>query len=470
MSVVKGTEGGLSGPFSVPEPASGSGPTLYVPGQVIAERYELVRQLGQGGIGQVWLAKSQTLHNEVALKLFLRAGPGDGAERLLREARAAAALDHPAIVRVFDYGESERGDPFLVMEHLKGESLDEMLHRVGPLQPSRALRLLLPIVDALSVAHGKQIIHRDIKPANLFLAVDETQRVQPKLIDFGLARLQRGGARVTQEGMLVGSPAYMSPEQIGDKDIDARTDLWSLCVVLHELVTGQLPFAGTSQFEMFKAIVEGEASSLPLGGEVDEELVGILRRGLAKKPADRFGSARELGVAFAQWLVAHGQEEDVCGASLRKEWLRPRKVSSLAPPTPAIAFVPPGLVAPLTAPSPSPGSAAALAPTQQAMHAPDLGRTSQFARPKRRWLAPLLLLAIGGLGWVAWTTLPHEEVPTPAPSALAPAPSETASAPAASAPKKAPVVAKPSATPTAVKSAKPAPSPGGSAKAPALKR
>jgi serine/threonine-protein kinase len=422
MSVVDGAEGGPSGPVSGPNPTSGPGPTLYVPGQVIAERYQLLRQLGQGGIGQVWLAKSQTLHNEVALKLFLRGGPGDGAERLLREARAAAALEHPAIVRVFDYGETDRGDPFLVMEHLKGESLDDLLRRVGPLQPSRALKLLLPILDALSLAHGKQIIHRDIKPGNLFLAVDEAQRVQPKLIDFGLARLTSGGARVTQAGILVGSPAYMSPEQIGDKEIDARSDLWSLCVVLYELVTGNVPFAGDTPFEMFKAIVEGEPQALPLGGEVDAQLVAILARGLAKKPEDRFGSARELGVAFATWLSAHGHEEDVCGASLRKEWLRPRKVSSLAPPTPAIAFVPPGLVAPLTVPGGQPqASAAELAPTQHALRAPDLGRTSQTFRPKRRWLAPLLVVTIAGLGLLAWTRFPRprEETPQPSPSAIA---------------------------------------------------
>ena len=397
MSVVVDTESSRSGPSSSQGPASGSVPSPYAPGQVIAERYELVRMVGQGGIGQVWLAKSQTLHNDVALKLFLRNGPGDGAERLLAEARAAAALEHPAIVRVFDYGETVRGDPFLVMEHLKGESLDELLQRVGPLQPSRALRLLLPLVAALSVAHGKLVIHRDIKPGNLFLAVDEAQQVQPKLIDFGLARLQRGGTRLTQAGVLVGSPAYMSPEQISDKDIDARTDLWSLCVVLHELVTGQLPFAGDTQFDMFKAILEGQRQRpLPLGGEVDEELIAILRRGLAKNPADRFSTARELGKAFASWLVAHGHEEDVCGASLQNEWLRPRKISSLAPPTPAIAFIPPGLAAPIV-PRPS---AAALAPTQAAIRAPSVGPTSErhlrsadgsrrcSSSPPLRWASP----------------------------------------------------------------------------------
>jgi serine/threonine-protein kinase len=423
---------------------------------VIAERYELVRMVGQGGIGQVWLAKSQTLHNDVALKLFLRNGPGDGAERLLAEARAAAALEHPAIVRVFDYGETVRGDPFLVMEHLKGESLDELLQRVGPLQPSRALRLLLPLVAALSVAHGKQVIHRDIKPGNLFLAVDEAQRVQPKLIDFGLARLQRGGTRLTQAGVLVGSPAYMSPEQISDKDIDARTDLWSLCVVLHELVTGQLPFVGDTQYEMFKAILEGHAAPLPVGGEVDEELIAILHRGLAKDPADRFSTARELGKAFASWLVAHGHEEDVCGASLQNEWLRPRKISSLAPPTPAIAFIPPGLVAPI-APRPS---AAALAPTQAAIRAPSIGPTSEPPRPRRRWVAPLLVVAASAIGFAGWMMLRHSD---DASAAISATPSASASSPAAtastSAPKKAPSAAAPvkapTAKPTATTSAKP---------------
>ena len=439
MSVVVDPEISSSGPSSSQGPTSGSGPSRYASGNVVAERYELVRLLGRGGIGQVWLAKSQTLHNEVALKLFIRGGPsdpGDGAERLLGEARAAAALEHPAIVRVFDYGEPERGDPFLVMEHLKGESLEELLQRVGPLQPSRALRLLLPLIAALSVAHGKGVIHRDIKPANLFLAVDEAQQVQPKLIDFGLARLQRGGTRLTQAGMLVGSPAYMSPEQIRDKEVDARTDLWSLCVVLHELVTGHLPFAGETQFEMFKAIVEGDATPLPLGGEVDEELIAILRRGLAKRPADRFSTARELGIAFATWLVAHGQEEDVCGASLRNEWLRPRKISSLAPPTPAIAFRPPGLPASL---KPAVASHAALAPTQEAIPAPDLGATSRVRRTKRRWVAPVLVVALCGLGYVAWRTLPRAEE-APAPAASTPAPSASTSA-TASAAKKGPAAA-----------------------------
>ena len=466
MSAAVDPESRLSDPSSSQGPASSSGPNLYAPGDVIAERYELLRQLGQGGIGQVWLAKSQTLQNEVALKLFMRGGPSDGAERLLGEARAAAALEHPAIVRVFDYGETERGDPFLVMEHLKGESLDELLQRVGPLEPSRALRLLLPLVAALAVAHGKEIIHRDIKPANLFLAVDEAQQVQPKLIDFGLARLRRGGTRLTQEGMLVGSPAYMSPEQVRDKDIDARTDLWSLCVVLYELITGRMPFAGETQFEMFKSIVDGEATPLPLGGEVDEDLIALLRRGLAKNPAERFSTARELGVAFARWLVAHGHEDDICGASIRNEWLRPRKISSLAPPTPAIAFMPPGLVVPAMPTKPSP--AAALAATQEAVPAPELATTADLVRPRRRWLAPLLLLVACAGAVVAWVTLRHaDEAPTPVASVSAPSESaSTKKGPAALATVKLPsATAKPTAT-TSAKSVKPVASVS-AAKAPA---
>lgn len=455
-----GGENPVSGESAASPSPPPSSPSPYAAGAVIADRYELLGLLGQGGIGQVWLAKDKTLQNEVALKLFVRGGPGDGAERLLGEARAAAALEHPAIVRVFDYGETTRGDPFLVMEHLKGEALDELLHRVGPIEPSRAMKLLLPLIDALSIAHGKLVIHRDIKPANLFLAVDETQRVQPKLIDFGLARLQSGSIRHTQEGMLVGSPAYMSPEQIRSKDVDARSDLWSLCVVFYELVTGHLPFGGENQYEMFKAIVEGEATPLPLGGEIDEALIQIMRRGLAKSPTDRFANARDLGVAFARWLVAHGHTEDICGAVLEKEWLKPRKISSLAPPTPAIAFVPPGLNL-LGPSSPRTSSPAALAATQEAV-ATNLDTTGVVAPPRRRWVAPVVvLLAASAAATVAWFVLPREgsDPVAAAAASTSAAPSASASASAKKVPSvaatiKPPVTAfgptvKPSATATA---------------------
>lgn len=438
-----------------PSPPS-STPSPYAAGAVIADRYELLGLLGQGGIGQVWLAKDKTLQNEVAVKLFVRGGPGDGAERLLGEARAAAALEHPAIVRVFDYGETTRGDPFLVMEHLKGESLDELLHRVGPLEPSRAMKLLLPLIDALSIAHGKLVIHRDIKPGNLFLAVDEAQRVQPKLIDFGLARLQRASTRHTQEGMLVGSPAYMSPEQIRSQEVDARSDLWSLCVVFYELVTGHLPFGGENQYEMFKAIVEGEATPLPLGGEVDEALIQIMHRGLAKAPSERFANARDLGIAFAKWLVAHGHTEDICGAVLEKEWLKPRKISSLAPPTPAIAFVPPGLNL-LGPQQKSTSTPAALADTQEAMSAPTLTGTTSAPAPRRRWVAPVVvLLAAAAAAGVAWVVFPREnaEIAAAAPAASAP-PSATASPSASASAKKVPSVVATVKPPVTVATAKP---------------
>jgi serine/threonine-protein kinase len=437
-------------------PPQGGPERSYAPGETIADRYELVRLAGVGGVGQVWIARSQTLHNEVALKLFVRGGPDDGAERLLREARAAAAIEHPAIVRVFDYGETSRGDPFLVMELLKGESLEELLRRVGPLQAAQALKLLLPILDGLVVAHAKKIIHRDLKPSNLFVSVDEAQRMQPKLIDFGLARHQRGGQRVTQQGVLVGTPAYMSPEQIRDEPLDARSDVWSLTVVLHELVTGRLPFDDEEQYAMFRSILEREPAPLPIAGDVDEGIVAIVKKGLAKEREARFATAHELGVACARWLVAHGHDEDVTGASLEKTWLKPRKVSSLAPPTPGLAFMPVGMIAPMVVPSASSADVAQpLAPTivapASALPTPSPGPPSVEVpafRP-RRWplvAAPMVLVAFGAAAFFAWGANEERPAVTPAARPSAAAPSTSSShghAPAAPKP-----TARPAARPT----------------------
>ncbi len=447
---------------AIAEPETAPTSSVYVPGAVIADRYELVRLAGQGGVGQVWIALNQTLHNEVALKLFVRGGQGDGAERLLREARAAAALEHPAIVRVFDYGETPRGDPYLVMELLKGESLEELLQRVGPLQASQALKLLLPIIDGLAAAHAKKIVHRDLKPANLFLSVDEEQRMQPKVIDFGLARLQRGGQRVTQEGTLVGTPAYMSPEQISDKQLDARTDVWSLCVVLYELLTGRVPFGGATQYDMFKAILESEPAPILLSGDIDEAIVAIIHQGLSKKPHERWPSVRDLGVAFAKWLVGHGFDEDVCGASLEKVWLQKRKVSSLAPPTPAIGFAPLGLIMPL-----KPSEHIALAATVEF-------KTEEVSLPRRSgtpWIIASIaaLVLVGGLAaWMlnAQSSAPATQAsPVTSVSAPAPTPLPSASPPrtpvAAPTPAPKPSTSAPKATPSV---GKPAPSASHSSK------
>ena len=168
-----------------------SGPR-YREGDVVAGKYQLGRHLGEGGMGDVWLAHNETLDIDVALKLIRgELATAEMAERLLHEARAAARLGHPAIVRVNDFGKTDRGDPFIVMELLQGEDLGAALSSRGRLNAVTAVRTLLPIAHALMVAHNKGIVHRDLKPENVFLAKSDDGKLQPKLVDFGVAKLER---------------------------------------------------------------------------------------------------------------------------------------------------------------------------------------------------------------------------------------------------------------------------------------
>ncbi len=311
----------------------------YRSGNDIGGRYELVRMIGRGGIGQVWLAKDRALDAQVAIKLFLRDGPDDdGAERLVEEARAAAQLAHPAIVRVFDVGETADGDPFLVMELLSGESFEDLIRRQGPLRATRAVAILLPIIEALGAAHAQGITHRDIKPANLFLGrvasgTPGHATVQPKVIDFGIAKRADSVSRLTAAGTLVGSPPYMSPEQVRSRSVDGRSDIWSVCIVLYELLTARLPFPMSSHYELFRAVVTRPPA--PITEDIDPALAAILFRGLSKSTDTRWSTMRDLGVALARWLVTQGVREDATGTSLQTAWISGPTILSSIPPAPS---------------------------------------------------------------------------------------------------------------------------------------
>jgi eukaryotic-like serine/threonine-protein kinase len=238
--------------------------------------------------------------------------------RALSEARLAAQLAHPAICRVLDFGLSRNGDPFVVSELMQGEELDQVLRRERRLNPRLAVRTVLPILDGLAAAHGKGIVHRDVKPANMFLARDAEQRVQPKLLDFGIARVVNTKLRITEPGMVCGTAYYMSPEQArGSGDLDARSDLWSFCASLYELVSGSPPFEGGNDNEVLAAVLTTEPRPLVEWFVVDAALSAIVMRGLARDPSQRFASAQELGRQLAQWLLDQGEEHDICGHSLR---------------------------------------------------------------------------------------------------------------------------------------------------------
>src|SRR5690606_28985205 len=232
----------------------------YLAGDVIADRYRLVKKLGEGGMGVVWVAHSLVLGVDIALKLISASAAGRSvASRMAREAHAAARLGHPALVRVFDFGWTTRGDPFLVMELAQGETLSRVLHRERRIGAVRAVQLLLPICDGIRCAHEKGIVHRDIKPENVFLAADPFGRLQPKLLDFGIAKMDQREERLTQMGTVLGSPEFMSPEQArGDQDIDLRTDIWSTGVMLYEMITGVLPFKHQNYNALMQAILHQE--------------------------------------------------------------------------------------------------------------------------------------------------------------------------------------------------------------------
>lgn len=306
-----------------PRPVQSS--RYYAEGMTIAGKYELVRPLGEGGMGSVWVARNVALESQVALKL-LRAefDAEDAGERLLLEARAAARLGHRAIVRIFDFGHTSQGDPFIVMELLEGETVAALVAARGRLAPAKAVQMILPVLDALGAAHARGIVHRDLKPENIFLS-RETRRTQPKIVDFGIAKLDQGAAarNLTLQGTVLGSPGYMAPEQArGLSGIDHRADIWAACVVVYECVTGQSAFQGDNYNSLMRAIIEDRVVPITELAAGDASLWAILERGLAKDPSARWQSARELGVAFVEWLIAHGFETDIAGEPVRG-WLEP---------------------------------------------------------------------------------------------------------------------------------------------------
>jgi serine/threonine protein kinase len=268
-------------------------------------RYRVIEQIGGGGMGLVYRAEDTHLHRDVALK-FLPEDAGrdaDSLERFLREARAASALNHPGICIIHDVGDHE-GRPFLVLELLEGQPLSRRI-AAGALPLGEILEIGVQLADALDVAHGNGIIHRDIKPANIFL----TERGQAKILDFGLAKLSGksrigdisdsetaiAGADLTSPGLTVGTAAYMSPEQARGHEVDVRTDLFSLGVVLYEMAIGRQAFSGSSAAVSFEAVLNRTpAAPTRLDPDLPDELDRVIMKALEKDRDLRCQGAAEL--------------------------------------------------------------------------------------------------------------------------------------------------------------------------------
>lgn len=286
-------------------------------------RYRLVERIASGGMGDVWRAFDSALLREVALKIL----PGEAfttderRRRFQAEARSAAGVSHPNLVPVYDVGESE-GVPFIVQEFVNGETIHEIL-KLGPVAAERAAEYGLQAAEGLAKAHAAGIIHRDVKPGNLIVGRDGRLRV----LDFGLAKMfappplpSREDAFATKEGVVVGTVHYMSPEQAMGRELDPRSDIYSLGIVLYEMVTGKRPFDGDSAVDVMHAIVYSRPRAFQVSDPpVPAELAAILEKSLEKKPDERYQSTQELAVDLRRFLKHSGGTQEARRLALGSE-------------------------------------------------------------------------------------------------------------------------------------------------------
>lgn len=277
------------------------------PGLMVAEKVRLEKLLSRGGMGAVWIGRHIGLDLPVAVK-FMSDSSVDLLARFQREARAAAQIRSSNVVKIHDFG-VDRGTPYIVMELLEGEDLAGRLKRTGRLSLKDTETILIPVARGLDRAHEARLVHRDLKPENIFLAREGDEEI-PKILDFGVAKSlvsEEGAREVTEQGAVLGSPYYMSPEQARARnDVDHRADLWSLGVILFRMVTGVRPFQGKALGDVLLQIC---SDPIPIPSTLDPslppEIDAFFERALARDREARFQSARELARAFSAIAQAH---------------------------------------------------------------------------------------------------------------------------------------------------------------------
>lgn len=282
-------------------------------GEVIDNKYVILSSLGAGGASEVYLAQRLMMGDEVALKLLRSsyARDPDSAKRFHLEAVTTASIKHPNVITVHDFDFTENGTPYIVMELLKGETLLGEQQRVGRIPLRRAIQIITPICAALNVAHSQGVIHRDLKPANIVLHRTSDESEVIKLIDFGIAKQLTESDfddMKTLPGLVVGTPAYMSPERCMEEAYDLRTDIYNLGLIFYEIVAGHHPF----QAKTMMAMMANQISNMPpplhsLVPEVSTAVENVVLRALAKSPNDRYSTAQEFAdelnsAYYASWL------------------------------------------------------------------------------------------------------------------------------------------------------------------------
>jgi tRNA A-37 threonylcarbamoyl transferase component Bud32 len=271
---------------------------ILSPDSLVDNRYKIVDLLGMGGMGSVYKAEHTVLSKTCAIKLVHpQRFDQDSLQRFKLEAKATSMLKHPNIVGIHDYGINEGFLPYIVMEYLEGKSLESIIQSEGPLSRERFFKVFEQVCDGLGHAHQQGIIHRDLKPANIFICTENGEGDRVKIVDFGIAKLipQDGSpetTKITLTGEVVGSPLYMSPEQCSGGTLDTRSDIYSLGLVMHEVLTGDCVFDGSPTQVMRKQILE--PAELHSREKLSEDMKQIIQKCLMKDPSERFQSVEEL--------------------------------------------------------------------------------------------------------------------------------------------------------------------------------
>lgn len=321
-------------PLRAPWQPRAHGANVQLEGSVLGGTYRVERRLDQGGMGTLFEAFHLRLHRQVAVKMLSQelASSPEGLARFEQEAELMSQIAHPHVVTVLDFDVSDRGEPYLVLELLHGETLATRLDRSAPLSLEEAVSITVQTAAGLSAAHRASIVHRDLKPPNVFLIGDLGQPPFVKLLDFGIGKRLSGSRHITRAEQLVGTPEYMAPEQAtGRLDlVSPRTDQYALAVVLYEMLTSLQPFAHEDIREILgrvKTLVPAPASSV--AAWVPEEMDRVLSRALAKSPADRFGSVAEFAEAVS---AAAGMEPKPASVPARSaKSSEPSRASDAAP-------------------------------------------------------------------------------------------------------------------------------------------
>ncbi|MEY4544350.1 MAG: hypothetical protein RL685_545 [Pseudomonadota bacterium] len=435
------------------------------PGQILAGKYRIERVLGEGGMGVVVEALDTSLERRVAIKFLLPdfVKHPEAKERFIREARAAVKIQSEHVARVIDVSTLETGAPYMVMEYLEGSDLSRVIETSGPLTVEDAALYVIQACEALAEAHAHGIIHRDLKPANLFLAQQAGGSRRIKVLDFGISKTlntDTKAASLTRTSSMMGSPLYMSPEQMkSSRDVDHRTDIWALGVILHEAISGEPPFLGNSIPEISAKILLEEPKPLSeLRATVPKALSELVLRALQKQPDKRFANVSELALALLPFAPtrARGNAERISrvleAAGMAKSGFQ---ASAPPPPSPELAAPPstsgPEPVAPRSAlPSDNPGKRKhTLANFGQTHSDPNAGVTRGNSRlligaagASVAGIALLITLVLKLTGAPAETSTatamqpPVASAPVPPPPGEpAPAPQLTQAAPAAPEPK-----------------------------------